>query len=344
MRKIMEKTNFNHPLNYGLLVILLLPALSIATELKLVADKWPPFTSKKQGQRIAVDLVEQALKRAEIKSQVNIVEWKTVLKGVKSGEYDAIVGAWKNFEREKFLLFSRPYLQNRVLLVGRTDNKLSAIEISQLENKRIGIVDGYAYGESILDNSKIIKVKGATVAENIRQLLDNKVDFILMDSIVAQNLKQVLPEEIKNKLVVYPNVVVAQNLHFAVRRDYPGAAALLDKFNNAIRDMIADGSYNRILGFDWLVADTDNDGVDEYIIGDQLRSKAEDPAGSENSYALFSEKQGDDIKPVRKYRVLNLEYNSWGEAQQAINKAQETGTLQYENKTSDAINLFSGKF
>jgi len=344
----MEKTKFHnllhYLLHYGLLLGLLLPALTFGKELKLVADHWPPFTSQTKGQRIAVDLVEQALQRSGFPAHASIIEWKQVLDGVKNGKYDAIVGAWKNTEREQFLLFSRPYLQNRIMLVGRADNKLESVDIAQLENKKIGIVKDYAYGDSILTNKKIIKIESATVADNIKKLLDKKVDLIFVDSIVVQSIKDKLPEDVQKQLVIYPDVVAEQDLYFAVRKNYPGASALLDKFNHAISAMIADGSYNRILGFDWLIADTNDDGVDEYISGNHLQSKSGDPAQSGRTYTLFSKENDTPPKPTKKYRVLNLEYNSWDDAQQAINQAQNSGELQYEDNTSGAIGVFSGQF
>jgi len=344
MRKIMEKAKIDNLLRCGLLLGFLLPALALGKELKLVADHWPPFTSQTKGQRIAVDLVEQALQRSGFPAHASIIEWKQVLDGVKNGKYDAIVGAWKNTEREQFLLFSRPYLQNRIMLVGRTDNKLETVDIAQLDNKKIGIVKDYAYGDTILKNNKIIKVESATAADNIKNLIAKKVDLIFIDSIVVQSVREQLPQEVQKQLVIYPDVVAEQDLYFAVRKDYPGASALLEKFNNTILAMIADGSYNRILGFDWLIADTNDDGVDEYISGNHLQSKSGDPAQSGRTYTLFSKKDSTPPQSTKKYRVLNLEYNSWDDAQQAINQAQDSGELQYEDNTSGAIGVFSGQF
>ena len=327
-----------------LCTLTLIAPLATAATLKLVADNWPPFTSEISGQRVAVDLVEKALRLSGIETKATIIQWKDVIDGIKDNKYDAIVGAWKNPDREKFLYFSRPYLENRILLVGRIDNKINFTEISQLENRKIGVVEGYAYSASIANNAKIVKVNSRTITDNIKKLISRDVDYILTDSIVAQSMKRHLPQEIRKQLVIYGKVAATQKLHFAIRKNYPDANALLEKFNNSIRKMISDGSYNRILGFAWLVADTDGDGVDEYIVGDQVPSTNNDPAISGDSYPVFSEEQNAGKKPAKRYRVLNLEYNSWEDAQQAINQAQVSGRLQFEDKDSGAVDLFSGKF
>ncbi|KPJ90219.1 MAG: hypothetical protein AMJ53_14435 [Gammaproteobacteria bacterium SG8_11] len=336
------------------LVIALMASITVnATELKLVADEWPPFTSEKQGQRIAVDLVQTALQNASVDAKVHIVAWQEVLSGVKAGKYDAIVGAWKTPEREQYLLFSRPYMENRIMLIGRQDNKIEFGNIAQLKGKNVGVVSGYAYGDEINNNNDIKKIPDVTDADNIKKLLKNEVDFILADSLVAQAIKEHLPDDVTNKLKIYDKEVVTQSLFFAVRKNHPDAKGLLDKFNNAVEQMIADGTYNKILGFTWLLADSNSDGVYEYIVGNNLPAVNYDPAEQQAGYSLFgseplnasSSENAPALtkKPVLKYRVLNQEYNSWGEAKQAIDQAREEGVAPYED-TSGTFDFLIGKF
>ncbi|WP_455211249.1 substrate-binding periplasmic protein [Kaarinaea lacus] len=326
---------------------------AVADELTLAADEWPPFTSEKKGQRIAVDLVQTALRNASIESNVQIMAWEKVLIGIQEGKYDAIVGAWKTPDREKYLLFSRPYLENRINLIGRQDNPIQFSNIKQLKNKKVAIVSGYAYGDEINKNKDIQFSKGKTVADNIKMLLRAEVDFILADAIVARAIKEHLPGDITKKLKVYDQEVAAQNLYFAVRKNRTDAKILLEKFNNAIEQMIADGTYNKILGFTWLLADSNSDGVYEYIVGNNLPAVNYDPAEQKAGYSLFGSESvntslsenAPDLtkKPVLKYRVLNQEYNSWGEAKQAIDQAREEGVAPYED-TSGTFDFLIGKF
>ncbi|MGD8885111.1 MAG: transporter substrate-binding domain-containing protein [Gammaproteobacteria bacterium] len=336
-------------------VFLLLTTVTVnAAELKLVADEWPPFTSAQQGQRIAVDLVQTALQNAAVDTKVKILPWQEVLSGIKADKYDAIVAAWKTPEREQYLLFSRAYLENRIDLIGRQDNKIRFDNIEQLKGKKVGVVSGYAYGNEITNNKDIIQVPGATVADNIKKLLGGEVDFILADALVAQAIKEHLPPEITEKLYIYDKEVVTQGLYFAVRKNLQNAQPMLDKFNKAIEQMIADGTYNKILGFTWLVADSNSDGVYEYIAGGNLSSAGKDPAEFQAGYALFGD-SADTIqteenlpdmpskKPLLKYRVLNQEYNSWDDAKQAIDQAREEGVSPYED-TSGTFDFLIGKF
>lgn len=338
----MKKIPFKKQLHL-VLILMLASATALAADLKLAADYWPPFTSERAGQRVAMDLVEQALTRSGNNAQSSIIPWQQVLEGIKASKFDGIVGAWKNAEREQYLSFSQPYLENRILLVSRTDNRFDFNDISQLENKKVGIVEDYAYGEAITKNEKIIKVKSASIEQNIKNLVRKECDFALIDSLVAQAMKQALPADIINQLVLYPTVVVTQGLHFAVRKNHPHAEELLKQFDATIEEMIIDGSYNRALGFGWLVVDTNADGIDEYVRGNQLDSITIDPALSNSGYPLYSNPvESQPRRPVR-YRILNQEYDTWDEAQQAIKQAVDSGTLTRED-TEDAISFSIGNF
>ncbi len=328
----------------------LLGSVQGAKKLEIVADYWPPFTTDQKGQRMAADLVETALSNAGITHETQLLPWQDVMSGVKSGKYDAIIGAWKNKERESYLMYSRAYLENRIKLVGRIDNKIEFKTLEQLTGKKVGIVDGYAYGPEISDNKSIIKIKGASLADNIKSLNAKKIDYLLADSIVAQAMKEFLPKDIRKNLIIYEKAVLIKPLYFALRKNYPQGKVILEKFNQAISNMIGDGSYNKILGFSWVLADTNSDGIYEYIASDNVKPGSNDPASQQFGYQVFSEEDSDhesnnNLKksPPIKYRILNQNYDTWRDAEKAMQKAHKEGVSPQED-TSDTFNFLIGKW
>ncbi|MCY4597979.1 MAG: transporter substrate-binding domain-containing protein [Bryobacterales bacterium] len=63
-----------------------------------------------------------------------------------SGDFSGSAAFWKDTERERVLLYSQPYLENRLILVGRQGSDVSANSLADLAGKRIALVAGYAYG------------------------------------------------------------------------------------------------------------------------------------------------------------------------------------------------------
>src|SRR5580765_7023094 len=129
-------------------------ALSVSAQtvtLRLVSTAWSPFTNVSGQPRFALDLVEAALKRIGAASATSIVEPAKFTAALLSPTFDGSAAVWHSPEREQALLFSKPYLENRLVLVGRLGADVSAASLSALRGKRIALVEGYAYGD--IDNT-----------------------------------------------------------------------------------------------------------------------------------------------------------------------------------------------
>src|SRR3954468_2290703 len=117
--------------------------------LTLVSTEWPPFTNGTGEPRFALDLVEAALGRIGVTAKTTLVSAAQFTPSLLTGAFDGSAAVWKDAERERVLLFSRPYLENRLVLVGRSGSDVSATKLADLEGKRIAIVEGYSYGDAI---------------------------------------------------------------------------------------------------------------------------------------------------------------------------------------------------
>jgi ABC-type amino acid transport substrate-binding protein len=234
------------------------------TELHLVSTPWPPFTNQAGQPRFALDLVEAAFGRIDVTSTTAIVPAVQFTASLLGGAFDGSAAAWKDPERERTLLFSEPYLENRLILVGRRASDVSATTLSALTGKRIAIVQGYSYGDAV-DNGGPTFVRTAKEEDCLAQLLQGAVDYTLIDELVVRYITGNYPKEAQSRLAVGKTPLVIRPLYLALRRDLPGAQGIITKFNAQIRGMVADRTYHRLLHLDWIRADVDGDGVAEYV-------------------------------------------------------------------------------
>jgi hypothetical protein len=229
-------------------------------------------------------LTEQALKRAGYDSVTSFVADGQLTPKLKQGEYDGSAALWRDQDREQFLLYSKAYLENRLVLVGRKGDDVSARSFADLKGKRVGLVDGYAYGEVVDSAAAPIFVRGSSAQENLQALLAGKVDYALLDDLVVAYLFEQYPDRAPVRLDVGKTPLVKRTLHFAVQKRIPDAQVVIDRFNDAIASMVGDGTYNVALQVDWIRADVDGDGQAELIPqGDHLGA-----APPQRSYELFT--------------------------------------------------------
>ena len=221
--------------------------------IRLGNDAWPPFILEGEAQGTAEKLVCQALIRAGRNCRVEVDDWDSVLDSARSGEIDGIAAAWRSAEREEFLLFSEPYLTNRIVPVVRTDFDRFITKGSDLDGMKVALVSNYAYGEEIdqLGDGVTIVPAGSSRAA-LQAVLDGKADAALVDELVARSR---LEETGYDGLTALKTVLAFRSLHFAVSRSNPEAQAILRDFHRSYKLMLSDGTVNEILKVDWLATD-----------------------------------------------------------------------------------------
>ena len=178
---------------------------------------------------------------------------------------------------------SQPYLENRLVLVGRRGEDVSATGLGGVSGKRIALVEGYSYGDAIV-TSGVIPVPSRSEEDSVALLLAKKVDYVLMDELVVQYILENHPNEARTRLSVGTTPLVKRALHLAVRRAHPDAASIVERFNAQLRGMIADRTYHRLLNVSWILADVDGDGITELVPKNDV-SGTEPP---KQAYSLFS--------------------------------------------------------
>ena len=269
-----------------LLSIIALPIMAAAQgrQLQLVSTAWSPFTNAPEQARFALDLVSVALERVGITAETVIVDEARLTPSLLSGEFDGSAAVWRDAERERALVYSQPYLENRLILVGRQGSDVSATSLADLAGKRIALVAGYAYGEAVETTDAPVFVGSNSEEDSVTRLLNGEVDYTLMDDLVIQYLINNHGEEARTRLSFGSTPLLTRSLHFAVRRSLPDAESIISRFDAELRGMIADRSYHRLLHLDWIRADVDGDGIGEYVPQDDQTG----PRPPEQSYVLFA--------------------------------------------------------
>jgi polar amino acid transport system substrate-binding protein len=274
--------------------------------LRLVSTAWPPFTNAPKQPRFALDLVEAALGRVGVTSKTVIVSAPQYTASLLSGLFDGSAAAWKDPDRERDLVFSQPYLENRLVLIGRRGSDVSAKALTDLKAKRVAIVDGYSYGQTT-DPAGPVWIRSRGEEDSLTQLLKGAVDYTLMDELVINYIVSNYPKESDTKLVIGSTPLLTRTLHFALARTRPDAQSIVDQFNAQIRGMIADHTYHRLLRVDWILADVDGDGVPELV----PRTDQTGTSAPLHAYTLFSSPTSTDTSSPPGFYVGGNIYADW---------------------------------
>lgn len=304
-----------------IMVCLQVAAIAQTKSLQLAATAWPPFTNVLGKPRFALDLVHAALGRIGIVADTSIVDEARLTPVLINGEYEGSAALWKSEERKSALIYSEPYLENRLVLVGRKGSDVSATTLSALGGKRLALVKGYAYG-NVVKNARPIFVNSSSEEDSLQKLLGGEADYTLMDELVVEYILKNYSKEARTRLAIGSSPLVVRTLHLALNRKLADAQSIIDKFNAELKRMIADRSYHRLLQLDWIQADIDGDGRPELVPADERAGKV----APNHSYKLFTTNTIETQSTPRYYFGGKL-YNDWASVPDIHKAPRSPGTL-----------------
>lgn len=173
-------------------------------EVVLVADRWCPINcgedDPKQG--VMIDIAKLALHPAGYRVRYIEMPWQRALAMTRVGEVHGVVGAYRD-DAPDFLFPRHPLMViSGNTLFTRSESDWVYMDLSSLDNMRLGAVRGYAYGKGLdeyikkhtLDASRIHMLTGRNPIErNIKLLVSGRIDVIADSPPVvwhtAKNLK-----------------------------------------------------------------------------------------------------------------------------------------------------------
>ena len=106
---------------------------------------------------------------------------------------------------------------------------------------------GFAYAPTFDNDARLHKEVVSSFATAARMLAAGRVDLTLEDEWVARYYLSHELAELSPALEFLPVPLSESPLHILVRRKHPQSEKIVSAFNQALRDMRADGSYTAIL-------------------------------------------------------------------------------------------------
>jgi polar amino acid transport system substrate-binding protein len=171
-----------------------------ACELVMGWDPWEPYQYEIAGGHVFgldVDLVTAVAADADCEISFRKGSWGELLAQLEAGEIHLLAGATRTEERAEFARFTRSYRDEEFLLYVHTArlDEFAGAELGDLlaNGVRIGVIDGYLYGEPIAryqnDPAYDDQFIYSRIAEtNVARLTDGGVEGIIEDKYVGASI------------------------------------------------------------------------------------------------------------------------------------------------------------
>ena len=192
-----------------------------------------------------VELAQAAAKEMGIKIECQPIDWTVKETELDSGNVDFL---WNGYsitpEREKKVLFSDPYMDNRQIIVTLKDSPVNSK--ADLAGKRITVQGESSALEAVMKDDAFVKslaeppVEYATNTECFKDIEAKRCDAIVVDEVLARYYMKQNGEE--NYKVLEDNFG-EEKFAVGMRKD---DAALQEALNKALAKLKEDGTYDKI--------------------------------------------------------------------------------------------------
>ncbi len=157
-------------------------------------DQFPPMGFRGQDNNeiigFDIDLAKETAKRLGVQVQFKPVAWDGIILSLNKGDIDAV---WNGMtitdERKQKIEFSKPYLNNRQIIMVTLDSTLSSI--NSLKGKKIGLQLGSSSETALNSKPDVVKqLKELKKYENntlaLMDLAAKRIDAVVIDEIVGR--------------------------------------------------------------------------------------------------------------------------------------------------------------
>ena len=222
-----------------------------------IDDEFAPMGFRNEYGKIVgfdIDLAEEAARRMNVAIEFKPIDWDKKEDEITSGNVDMIWNGCDIMEEYKrYMIFSRPYMDNRQILLVRHGNDKGIKTAGDLAGKKVGTQAGsnsedYVNADEKLRNSFAAFITYRNIKEAFRALLSEECDVLIIDEIAGRY------EMIKNPdmfELVEETIGLATEIGIGFRKDN---AELRDKVQATFDEMIKDGTAREI-SLKWFQAD-----------------------------------------------------------------------------------------
>jgi polar amino acid transport system substrate-binding protein len=240
--KHVKQTLYAVTITLGLLSVAHAQPLRFATE-----GAYPPFNyvdSNNQLRGFDVDMANALCARLSVECAIVAQDWEGIIPGLLAKKYDAIIASMAiTEERQQTVSFTQPYNRTRMVLAVPRGSAIQDTAPATLAGKTVGAQSSSTQG---IYNQDVYGANGARVKLYVGQdeansdLLNGRLDAVVNDSAPMQEwLKSTDPQCCR--VLAIPGT--QSDAGIAVRK---ADEALRARLNQAIADVIADGTYRQL--------------------------------------------------------------------------------------------------
>ncbi|KIC51024.1 transporter substrate-binding domain-containing protein [Tateyamaria sp. ANG-S1] len=239
-------------LHIFLTLLALLTTAAVADETKpsirVVADEWPPFSGANLPQQgLSLHVITAVFEHAGYNVSSDVLPWARIMDGVQRNEFDVVGSLFFDPDLTDVLQYSRPFYATDVRLVQRVGDEHSYTSVADLAPYSIAVGDGLLYEDEFDSADYLNKITVTTTLQALQMVAFGRAELTLDSVDVVNYAMGTLEPSLAEQLEFVPGVMTSQEVHMAMRKDFPNRDQILADFSASLLAMQSDGTLAEIL-------------------------------------------------------------------------------------------------
>ena len=236
----------------------------------LATLEWEPYIGSKMPRNgLTAEIVVEAFKRVGYSVDIKFLPWTEALKLGEAGKVDGIFPAYHSKGREAHFIFSEPFAESplgfykksaavagpNISQLKRADENIVFPEdprvdqtavLKMMKQYTFGVVKGYVNTPEFDAATFLKKVESASDEENLRNLINGRVDLIFIDRYAAKNIiVKKFPWHLQDYEFMEP-ALATKPLYIGFSKKLAAHQQKLKDFNRGLKIAKEDGVLKRL--------------------------------------------------------------------------------------------------
>lgn len=212
-------------------------------------DGWYPYTGVRNGkvEGLLVDILRAAFEAAGARVELLGVPYARCMSDARSGAAVACFNTIPDASNLRYVTFPRAGLmETSLVIVGSSDGPRAGLTLDDLRGKKVGIVNGYDYGNDFARRTDLVRVQLNSEAQLVQMVARRRVDFALVYLETFRYLIRTDAKGVGGQVGVVGNVDTF-TVYPGFSKAHPDAESARSDFEKGLDILRRDGSYERIV-------------------------------------------------------------------------------------------------
>ena len=237
---------------YWLALLFIFSAAGATAEtISIRADYWYPMNGdpKSDAPGYMVELAKAIFEPQGIKVDYQLMPWSRAIQETRIGKIDCVIGAYKVSVPD--FLFARQHWGNDETFFYKlkSDPWVYKGDVKALQNRKIGVISDYSYGETLDGVFKKLKVQGAkgdkALETNIMKIISKRIDTMIESEYVMDSKLAKL--NLSEQIVSAGNTLQGEPMYLACHPGSRRVQGFVEIVNRTMPNMQQSGELERIL-------------------------------------------------------------------------------------------------